>query len=370
MKIPLDLIPTAYDISKKVYNASITRSEGIKLLSDGGRMNESSANDYFYDFRYLMQGKMFTRTLNADSMDYFLENILKEYGASQLNKSLAALTLHIEYYEKKQKTTMHQMRAIHDKYSKKTRDINSNPEIIVNAANITREEYIVALKVKGVLNERNKKVLEAFYETAQCKATPKQIAEKLNIDASTINLIFGRLGKLVSQQLNIKPEKRKAGTYKWYTIIAEGNREPNGFNWSLNKNFIDALIELGIFSAKTFFPEEVNPNQPDLLEGSIRKIYVNAYERNSFARKKCIEHYGPKCQVCEMDFQSVYDGLGNDYIHVHHLELISRKDGIEYKVDPVKDLVPVCPNCHAMLHQKNPPFKIDELRGKLKMYYR
>ncbi len=235
---------------------------------------------------------------------------------------------------------------------------------------ILTEEYISALKVKGVLNPRNTKVLEVLYETALCKSTSKQIAEKLNLTHGTINLRFGRLGRLIADNLNIKPTQRKDGSFRWWTILADGEREPNGFNWILNKNLITALIDLGIFSEKTFLPEELNPNQPDLIEGSVRKIFVNAYERNSFARKKCIEHYGPKCQVCEMDFQSVYDGLGADYIHVHHLKLISRKDGVPYKVDPIADLIPVCPNCHAMLHQKTPPFTIEQLRKKLKLRYR
>jgi 5-methylcytosine-specific restriction protein A len=37
--------------------------------------------------------------------------------------------------------------------------------------------------------------------------------------------------------------------------------------------------------------------------------------------------------------------------------------GNNYIVDPVKDLEPVCPNCHAMLHRKDPPYSIEELYG-------
>jgi len=33
----------------------------------------------------------------------------------------------------------------------------------------------------------------------------------------------------------------------------------------------------------------------------------------------------------------------------------------EYEVDPINDLRPVCPNCHAMLHRKKPPLTIEEL---------
>jgi len=230
---------------------------------------------------------------------------------------------------------------------------------------ISRDQYISALKVKGILNDRNTKVLEIIYESNNCKSTSKQIAEKLNLSHGTINLRFGRLGRLISNQIGIKPTQRKDGTYRWWSIIADGQREPNGFNWILHKNLIEALIELGNFSQKTYLPEEINPNQTDLIEGSVRKIFVNAYERNSIAREECIKHYGTTCKVCEMNFEAVYGKIGSNYIHVHHKEQISNKKGKEYKVDPISDLIPVCPNCHSMLHRKNPPFTIDELKSLL-----
>ena len=58
----------------------------------------------------------------------------------------------------------------------------------------------------------------------------------------------------------------------------------------------------------------------------------------------------------------VYGKIGEGFIHVHHLlELSVIKK--EYKVDPINDLRPVCPNCHAMLHRKKPAYSIEELRN-------
>ena len=59
---------------------------------------------------------------------------------------------------------------------------------------------------------------------------------------------------------------------------------------------------------------------------------------------------GWQCQICVIDCKSVYCQLGEVFIHVYHLvplHTIQR----ENKVDPLRDLVPVCPNCHAMLHK-------------------
>ncbi len=88
----------------------------------------------------------------------------------------------------------------------------------------------------------------------------------------------------------------------------------------------------------------------DCYEGAKNTIEVNKYERSSIARMKCIEKYGCKCIVCGMDFEKQYGELGKGFIHVHHIVPISTI-GENYRIDYEKDLVPVCPNCHAMLHR-------------------
>jgi len=113
------------------------------------------------------------------------------------------------------------------------------------------------------------------------------------------------------------------------------------------------------------FPEEVDQVQEEIFEGTVRKVTVNAYERNPEARKQCINHYGAKCSICGFDFLEVYGDVGKDFIHVHHLKQIS-EIGETYKIDPIKDLRPVCPNCHAILHRRKPPYTTDEVKGFLR----
>lgn len=102
-----------------------------------------------------------------------------------------------------------------------------------------------------------------------------------------------------------------------------------------------------------------------LLEGATKQVVVNAYERNSRARQACIAHYGSRCSVCDFDFGQVYGEIGRDFIHVHHLVPLS-EIGKEYQIDPVQDLRPVCPNCHAMLHRRMPPLSVLELKERIK----
>ena len=88
----------------------------------------------------------------------------------------------------------------------------------------------------------------------------------------------------------------------------------------------------------------------EYYEGHVIKITVNRYERSSVARMKCIECHGAKCVICGMDFGKKYGKIGDGFIHVHHLKPL-HSIGEEYIVDYKNDLIPVCPNCHAMIHR-------------------
>lgn len=98
-----------------------------------------------------------------------------------------------------------------------------------------------------------------------------------------------------------------------------------------------------------------------LYEGALMKVNVNKYERNQRARRECVAKKGYRCLVCGRDFEATYGEIGKGFIHVHHLTPIS-SIGKEYELNVDTDLVPVCPNCHYMLHRKNPPYTIEELK--------
>ena len=98
-----------------------------------------------------------------------------------------------------------------------------------------------------------------------------------------------------------------------------------------------------------------------LIEGATIQVTLNKFERSRIARNKCVELKGCKCAVCGMDFEKRYGAIGHGFIHIHHTTPIS-SIGKDYQIDYEKDLVPVCPNCHAMLHRKNPPYTIKELK--------
>ena len=110
-----------------------------------------------------------------------------------------------------------------------------------------------------------------------------------------------------------------------------------------------------------FIPQQ-DQTQKIYTEGTPNQVTLTKYERNPFARKVCLQYYGYSCAVCDFNFEQVYGDIGKDFIHVHHLTQVA-KVGKQYTVDPVNDLRPVCPNCHAMLHRKNVGVSIEYLKS-------
>jgi hypothetical protein len=112
------------------------------------------------------------------------------------------------------------------------------------------------------------------------------------------------------------------------------------------------------------FPEEVLfPER--FYEGATHRVAINKYERNPKARERCLQYWGKNCTVCGFDFGRVYGLWAEGYIHVHHLKPLSEISE-EYEIDPIADLRPICPNCHAMIHWRTPPFSIEELKKRMK----
>lgn len=134
--------------------------------------------------------------------------------------------------------------------------------------------------------------------------------------------------------------------------------------FEIDKNDFDKIRgALAGEDVQPVIPEEVDsPEQ--YFEGAVKTITVNAYERSREARSKCIQHHGWKCGVCGYAMADLYGTLGERVIHVHHLRELANL-GEQYEVDPIKDLRPVCPNCHAILHTSSPAMSITQLRKVL-----
>lgn len=119
------------------------------------------------------------------------------------------------------------------------------------------------------------------------------------------------------------------------------------------------------------YPDESDVDKKLFPEGGKQTVQVNRYERNPEARAACIKHYRDasgqneiRCQICEMNFEKTYGSFARDFIHVHHIKPVSEISE-SYEVNPITDLLPVCPNCHAMLHRNENGVPMTVARLKL-----
>lgn len=89
---------------------------------------------------------------------------------------------------------------------------------------------------------------------------------------------------------------------------------------------------------------------------------------SQLAKQECIKIHGCVCNICGFDFEKAYGETGKGYIEVHHITPIGQLSSAEgYEgTDPQKDLIPVCSNCHSMLHRKKIPYTPNEIRSMLK----
>lgn len=99
-------------------------------------------------------------------------------------------------------------------------------------------------------------------------------------------------------------------------------------------------------------------------EGTPFSVKLTKYERDRAARERCLNHYGYLCCICQFNFAKTYGEVATDMIHVHHLTPISLI-GETYSLDPIKDLRPICPNCHAVIHKRQPPFSIEDVKNMI-----
>jgi putative restriction endonuclease len=204
------------------------------------------------------------------------------------------------------------------------------------------------------LYQHDLELLQTHYHAPDRKITATQMAGTLGMGShGAANLHYGILARRVREGLGKSSEfveLKPLMLFDW----------PEGeCVWTLRPQVAEALESLGWVSGfACTFPEEV-PSEI-LVEGAVYRVCINAYERNPVARRLCIQHHGCRCVICGFDFGNVYGEIARGFIHVHHLRPLS-EIGEEYVIDPVNDLRPVCPNCHAVLHLRVPPYSIEDV---------
>jgi|GEM_PF-6315582 len=164
-------------------------------------------------------------------------------------------------------------------------------------------------------------------------------AQRKRLKKASLERVAGNMTGWFSQRWTANDEK-------WKSLFELFDRRQDGPRWSYTP--ITGARDVDV-----------------ILEGAIVQRSVNVYERSSLARLKCIARYGTKCDLCGFSFSVKYGKAFDGIILVHHLHPLG-EIGEKHTVDPIKDLRPVCANCHIVLHTRTPAYSISELRSFLR----
>ena len=175
----------------------------------------------------------------------------------------------------------------------------------------------------------------------------------------------GAKGTIKVNGLPIELENTSSWPNRWNSFEARITKIPvvedGELIYSKEVNEWGSLMVGMILSLADIVPVENELENKGYKEGDIKLVESNRYERNPLNRKLCLAARGYNCNICGFDFENVYGEIGHNFIHVHHIVPVS-KIGPGYIIDPMNDLVPVCANCHAMLHRCNPPLQPEHLK--------
>ena len=250
---------------------------------------------------------------------------------------------------------------------------------------ITKDEWKVILSNESITNNENKDLIFRIYNKENYMMTGKELSSEMSISGGSKNsktsAWANRIIRFIDSEILRKNFNNLSTESNYWHVIFLGTKEigTNHFLWILRaelKIAIDELIEENIWvnnigiSYEAGYSEELEINDI-IFEGAKKVIMVNSYERNRRGVNICLEYYKELnnkivCEVCGFDFEKVYGALGKDKIHVHHKKPIS-EIGNEYILNPKEDLVPVCPNCHMMIHSRKPAYSVEEIKELLKI---
>lgn len=149
----------------------------------------------------------------------------------------------------------------------------------------------------------------------------------------------------------------------------------------LENDFSNESLREGLGSAlkntvKRGRKAQVFDENTPINEGKRKKAEVQVIERSNKLRDEAIKYYTKDgkitCCVCHFCFTDFYGPeVGKGYIEIHHLKPVFKYEDEEMEQfikDAIRNVVPVCSNCHRMIHSKRKdPLEIDEIKKRVRL---
>lgn len=155
--------------------------------------------------------------------------------------------------------------------------------------------------------------------------------------------------------------RRKKDEYTDYAFKYLGRFEYVSHKGDKPKHFLLQALDFACNDDGQLTETERQIPATEFIEGKERSRVQTYVERNPRLRAEALRQHGTRCAACGFDFGEKYGRLGEGYIEIHHLFPVSEYGG-ERKVNPITDLVPLCSNCHRMIHKPETALSIEELK--------
>lgn len=174
-------------------------------------------------------------------------------------------------------------------------------------------------------------------------------------------------GVLVDMKINgveVDPATPDGWPVEWSSFEIALRKTAIVFDLNLDSELLpvaDLLVTPLVGMAMSLIGVENIESYEGEIEGAAIQYIATRYERKKLNRDACIRIHGTRCHGCGFDFGKFYGELAAGYIEIHHIEQLA---GVgEIRVNPATDLVPLCSNCHSVVHRVAPPLSIEKLRS-------
>ena len=232
---------------------------------------------------------------------------------------------------------------------------------------LSEQRYVDALEslVRRGVADSVRLMLAAHAKAPGRVATFRSLGRTVGFSQRNTNRIYGQFAGRMRRALRLPAPNIEVLAIS--TAPAPPIDAAEEFSFRMRPAFARALARVDIAKGlrapkRTRLLASERQRSPEaLFDGAIQRSQSTRWERNREARRQCIEHFGTACQVCGLSFGRRYGVLGADFIEVHHSDRHARRQR-RRQVDPTVDLVPVCSNCHRMLHRREPPLGVRDLK--------
>lgn len=228
---------------------------------------------------------------------------------------------------------------------------------------VTVDEWKAMLLDDKIFDKRSKDMIQKWYLQTGYRATCGEIFFKYKDEypehkSSPFNGTVLGLSKRIYSYINRFEVTNSLGKVKYWCIPFEGwyenYRTSGAFVWKLRKELVQAIDELNLFNDTIITADEELENvviTESKTEGRKIQYFTSKYERSVKNRNAAIKIHGLNCWICDFNFEKVYGEIGKDFIEVHHITPLHNIND-EVVINPEKDLICVCSNCHRMLHRR------------------